>query len=650
MSTLGNQLAALSSSKGSASGAGIIHSTSRTNNDGIGRGFHHSNRHGHAIITNNNSTTNRQPSILYDNARDAADVTLSTLHENALAAMTDLSSLNNSTLWKDADFLNSQTGLLSLHNLNNFERGTSTSRINLQVDKAIEKLLKLIMTMLVECPDSGPSTTSTSKEENINSNNNNPNPMVLSCLHIIEYLLRKYDIHAIPSTGNMLLQTFLPYAIISSSTIASTLFARILSLIDLTTTPIYTFLRPYAARDAPPLNRTTLAKHVAKNDALVHVIKNVGVCAMEVSAREQEGNSGSSGSNTMTRRGISTLLSFSASILIEAMHIQSSSNNNNMVGGSGGVQESMIRILFPTVLSACKSNSSSNSSSSDGNTSSDGSSGSGSIMCCPPEWKEWGRLLASTICMVCTSLSHDVKVAFCDAIVDGLPSMVVNNDNKGKQQKKKKLSFMEAVTDISNDTAVALSSKEAEDASSDIMTLLSILATMTNVVNKEEENEEDEDDGFQYYLPILPPKKKRRNIIDYMGCELPPSTYKRLSKEYSPTAVAKFMGSILITVRADNDDSDEDVDEDDMDVDENPIIMERLAPLVASIIMHAFARMEKEAGKVLVSSTPKKKKSKSKTANGGEEDGSSNMKCKADRDVLLILSLVSFLPYSYSAL
>ena len=53
----------------------------------------------------------------------------------------------------------------------------------------------------------------------------------------------------------------------------------------------------------------------------------------------------------------------------------------------------------------------------------------------------------------------------------------------------------------------------------------------------------------------------------------------------------------------------------------------------------AAYRLEKEAGKALLSSTPKRKKSKSTVVDDGEEG---SRKCKADRDVLLILTLVSF--------
>ena len=71
-----------------------------------------------------------------------------------------------------------------------------------------------------------------------------------------------------------------------------------------------------------------------------------------------------------------------------------------------------------------------------------------------------------------------------------------------------------------------------------------------------------------------------------------------------------------------------------------------MAPLVASMIMHAFGRLELEAEKIrstadgtVLGSSRKKKR---RNAKGGDKDGEDVvLKCKADRDVLLILSLVS---------
>jgi len=623
MSTLGNQLAALSSSSKSTSAGIVPTGTSRdTNIESIGRGFHHSNKHGHSVLDNSkNVNVKNRPSILFDNGREAAEVSLITLRENAMSTLLSLSEVptTNPQLWKDPEFINTNNGLLSLYNCNNFERGTTTFQDNITIDKSIERLLKLLMSMVTECPP----PSSSENENDINSN-----PILVSCLHIIEYLLRKYEIHTRPSTSRMLLQVFLPLQIIHT-TAYPMIFSRVLSLIDLTTISEYTFLRPYASLGSPPLNRNLLAKHVAKNDALVNIIGKIGfwgneICVAEnrrmedtdmlidrVGTNEDVDTADQGGGALLVRRGISTLLSFSASILVEAIHIQSISRDNNVNSATGGVQESLVRVIIPMVLSACKS----------------GGGGNKEIGYCP-EWKEWGRLLASTISMKCP-LSDNTKIALCDAIVEGLPTV-------GGNKERKKNSFQDAIQDLSSSND-ALSANESDDAGSAIMTLLSVLGTMTSSTS-----DDDDDTGLEYYLPMLPPKKKKRmntTIIDYMGCELPLSTYKRLSKDYG-TSVAKFLGAILQSVQNEDDSDDEE------EMSENPIVMERLAPLVASIIMQAFTRFEKEAGKVLSASavSPEKRKSKSKGGDG-------TMKCKADRDVLFILSLVSYYcPMSFAVI
>jgi len=513
-------------------------------------------------------------------------------------------------LWNDAQFINTQNGLLSLHNLNNFERGTSTIQENELVDASIVQLLKLLMTMVTECIPP-PSSSSDDDINNINSKN----PILLSCLHIIEYLLRKYEIHTRPLTSSMLLQTILPLQIIYPSSYYTQLFKRVISLMDLTLIPTWTFLRPYVAQSAPSVNRNMLSKFVAKDDSLALCIANIGKYGMEICIKEcklrmdeekedydmmmqidQYGEGGvmdndnskartNSTGALVVRRGISSLISFSASTLVEAIHIQSSSKDAG-IGGGGGVQESLVRVLYPLVLSACKSGGCGSSS-----------SGDGSLYYYCPEWKEWGRILTSTISILCP-LKHDAKIGLCDAIVDGLPlvelSLHGGEGTKGKNKAKKKNSFQEAVQDVATVKASSLSTTIKDDASSAIMTLLSVLGTMTNDVN--DGDDDDDDESLEYYLPILPPKKKQRRrnttttIIDYMGCELPPSTYKRLSKEYG-TSMAMYLGSVLQILRG--EDGDEDYD-DEEDEDDNPIIVERMAPLVASIIMHAFSRLEKE--------------------------------------------------------
>ena len=205
MTNLGDQLAALSSTNNkSSSSSGFVTSTSRDKTQSIGRGFHHSSLHGHSLHAAGD--VKEKVSILYDNAREAAAVNLIDLRESAVNALDFLSvavgesysndgnsnSNNNHALermWKSPEFIGHNGGLLSQHNLS-YERGMATSQQNKEIDESIQKLLRLIGTMIMEIP---PQELSQGGGDD---SNDNVNPIVLSCLQIIEYLLRKYEIHA----------------------------------------------------------------------------------------------------------------------------------------------------------------------------------------------------------------------------------------------------------------------------------------------------------------------------------------------------------------------------------------------------------------------------------------------------------------------
>ena len=134
----------------------------------------------------------------------------------------------------------------------------ATSQQNQEVDESIEKMLRLIGTMIMEIP---PRELGQSDDNNGDDGDNNP--IVLASLQIIEYLLRRYDIHARPNMASLLLQTFLPLQVCYPTSTTSSIFSRIVALVDLQSVPVWTFLRPLAARGAPPLSRVGLAKRVA---------------------------------------------------------------------------------------------------------------------------------------------------------------------------------------------------------------------------------------------------------------------------------------------------------------------------------------------------------------------------------------------------
>lgn len=593
MSNLGDQLAALSST---TTTAGFTTSTSRDKTQAIGRGFHHSSLHGHSLGINSN--VKEKVSLLYDTAREAAAVNLIDLREGAVAALDVLSSAaaeayeNDTTtmalvrMWKSPEFMG---GLLSQQNLS-YERGMATSQQNQEVDESIERMLRLIGTMVMEIP---PRELA---QDDDNGGGGDNDPIVLACLQIIEYLLRRYDIHARPNTASMLLQTFLPLQVCYPTSNTAAIFSRVVALIDLQTVPTWTFLRPFAARGAPPLSRVGLAKRVAKDDALVGVILNIGkvgrdVCVVEAEEMRNEmmvdGENGDGrGGACVVRRGISTLISFSASILVEALYHQSKSQEGGVKSGGAitpGVQESMVRKILPLVLAALKS----------------GGGDDDVAMYCP-EWKEWGRLLASTLALL-SPLNDTVKEALCNSTAEGMPVSSVGG---------KKLSFSELLEKSS-----LLSADEIDDATSAIMTLITIMDSSA-VIDKKAK---DDDDDWDYYLPMLPPSKNRRsNIVDYLGVNIASSTYKILSKNSSSISVA--IGAILESIYG-------GVDEDDGNSSDHDIL-DRMAPFVASLVMHAFHKIEKEGKKAL-------------TADGGKKNKKTDDKFKADRDVILLLRLVS---------
>jgi len=218
MSNLGDQLAALSSTNNNkSSSSGFVTSTSRNKTQSIGRGFHHSSLHGHSLHHSGGSDAAKaKVSILYDNAREAASVSLIDLRESAVNALDvlsvavgeayssnddDANSASSSLvrMWKSPEFIGQNNGLFSQHNLS-YERGMATSQQNKEIDESIQRMLNLIGTMIMEIPP----------RELVQGDEEDHPIVLLSCLQIIEYLLRRYEIHARPNTAEMLLQTFLP--------------------------------------------------------------------------------------------------------------------------------------------------------------------------------------------------------------------------------------------------------------------------------------------------------------------------------------------------------------------------------------------------------------------------------------------------------
>ncbi|KAI2507685.1 hypothetical protein MHU86_6778 [Fragilaria crotonensis] len=285
MSTVGAQLAALHSK--SSQNPGSILATSKRKSDIVGRGVTHSAQHGHAL-----KKSNFKASVLHEDARAAADVPLSTLRENAFSSMHQL-------VLVDTDF-DLYLTLVNPQSLQS-ERGLLTREENEQLNKIIRGLLNLIGSVLQE--SSSRSLTS----------------IYSSCLHVIEYLLRRYEIH-IRNAQDFLI-AFLPHH-------DDMIFQRVIQLVDLAAMPTFTFLRPYAAPENPNPNRSILAKQATKDIALLKIF-----CQTAQQLR------------TKQNRGAAMVTSFCCAVVVESLTLQARANVS--------LTESTVRTVIPFCLQAC---------------------------------------------------------------------------------------------------------------------------------------------------------------------------------------------------------------------------------------------------------------------------------------------------------
>eukprot|EP00934_Nitzschia_sp_Nitz4_P001436 Nitzschia sp. Nitz4//scaffold231_size31564//6377//13062//NITZ4_007939-RA/size31564-augustus-gene-0.27-mRNA-1//-1//CDS//3329543290//1436//frame0 len=280
MSTLGNQLAALQNAN---RGNATAQPTSRRHEDAVGRGISHSVNLGH-------STTARshlfKASILLEDAKAAAKVPLSTVQENCVLALRELEEL-------DPAF----SPYISQLCQNATERGMQTKEENSKIDSAIQELLYRLAPRM-----------NTSKS------------VTSSCLHVVEFLLRRYDLHLRPALVHTALLVLLPHH-------EQPFFLRFLQLVDLASLPIWIFLRPYAVPNAR-VGRDAISKQVSKNVALLRDLLGLA-------------------SKTSTLPEHDSTLSFVAATVVEAMVLQQRAN--------GTLDERTCQALLPTIIQACRS-------------------------------------------------------------------------------------------------------------------------------------------------------------------------------------------------------------------------------------------------------------------------------------------------------
>lgn len=252
LSTLGAQLAALN---GSSQG-GIGLPSSRRHEDAVGRGMHHSVQVGHAVA---NKSHIYKASILYETAREASNVPLTTLQENCVAALEELAGV-------DPYF---ETVVSSI--TKNVERGLLTKQENESLDEVIQQLMYRLGVHMTNAD------------------------LVAPGLNVVEYLIRGFDLHLRPKLVSTVLLVWLPHH-------ENAYFLRWIQLVDLVSVPTYTWLRAYAIPNAK-VGRDVIAKAVSKNLALCRAVLDLSTKAAALPNAD-------------------VTLSFSAAVMVEAISLQ----------------------------------------------------------------------------------------------------------------------------------------------------------------------------------------------------------------------------------------------------------------------------------------------------------------------------------------
>jgi len=301
LSSLGAQLASLHSKQSSAN-PGSLAVTSRRTQDAIGRGLAHSAIHGHTHQSQNRLLV---PSILYEDAKTAADVPLTTLRENAYSAWQVLLANESTTSSIICD--EKYKKLMNLSSLQ-CERGLLTPPENQQLNRLIRPVLFWIGSILLN-----------------ESSNRSPTSPYMNGLHVLEYLLRRHDVHI--HNGRELILSLLPHH-------SEALFGRVLQLVDIASIPEFTFLRPYATPGTTVLpNKIILATQTSKDKTMVKLLCDLAQFF------------GCQSSSSYGRRN--KVMSFVCEILAKALYLQ--------VRRLGTCEETTVRLMMPYLLQACSS-------------------------------------------------------------------------------------------------------------------------------------------------------------------------------------------------------------------------------------------------------------------------------------------------------
>lgn len=487
MSSLSAQLAGLS---------GQTQPTNRRREDAIGRGIAHSTQVGYSLHA---SSSKYKPSVLYEDAKAASDVPLTTLRENALSSLNQLTRVTGSEAFVSTDYIGLLMGKTSV----SWERRVSSKSDVAQRDKLCEKLLGLLCTVWGEDENSD-----VINQARTVSDISGGVTAFAAGLHVMEYLLRLYSVHL--HLAEALVLCVLPAH-------ETPLFNRVLQLIDLAEMPSYIFLRPFAAPGAETMPRGTISKKVAGDDALIASLCKLAKDAARIhsadvptSSADEEAGIGP----VQPRQGVSRIISFAAAVLVEALDIQTTA-----VTSAGSAKESTLRVILPYVLGACCGNEKvKGARTGDGKTSL-------SIIC--PDFRSWGYVMASALVAKCPAIAPEVREVIATKISKGALEMAICLGHASQSH-----GDFDDEQELSAD-ADSASVEAVEEMTTSMLALLSVLS-----------RDSLEEKGQLASLPRVSNTGASRHH-DLIGLNMPVSTFRPLAKlsHLTPSAFGAIMDS-----------------------------------------------------------------------------------------------------------
>lgn len=331
-SALQAQLAALNGTAGKHPGS--TYAPNKRHEEAVGRGIDYNVQQGQIVY---NRDIRFRATLIYKNPKEAADVPLSTLQENCQDALTSLSEDLMPSLSSAGVILCGQEDASNAY---------------------IQQTLIRITILLGE------------KDEKVTEN----------CLHVLEYLLRRYEIHR-HHLMESFLWTFLPH-----HQQLPNLWHRCLLLLDLASHPSYLWLRPYADANRPtPTPRALCARKIVQEIPLLRRLCQVVQKTAAEHAMETAGDD--DGDSNTPLRGWSHIFSWTAACLVDGLIWQQDAASQQAVD-----RVALARILVPAVRQALRKTD-------------------------KEDYCNWGCVVASTMAE-CLELSSSVVTLWGTALLD----------------------------------------------------------------------------------------------------------------------------------------------------------------------------------------------------------------------------------------